>query len=551
MAPLEDKFERLQQLSDEQLIIGTTNGLSSSTNWLNDGFGKKSSQVFGAEQQRASLKRSLDQKLELQQQLDQLARQVRERARRASVAGEIQQLNRIAEFKRNYGTCQQLADQSNQQTKLADREQKRTAESGDSPCKSCRLEREFEPTTEVVGRLGKSFEGHLTIGQEAVKTTSASLESNLNGDGSTGGPEEEPSGGKATLLERAAKVIPGLGIILALCASLSLGTAGMLVKLTHSVNGIQVAILRSLIQFVIYAFIISFRKISLLPEKGEWIPVFSRACLGASSMCFTYYALNLIPLGDATAIRFSLPIWTLIVSYFFLNESCQFTKVFAVLVAVFGVVLIAKPDDCLYLGHILLRSLGMESGKEFELHQHEHEEAREHELESVVKLDEHHLSANINQTLNTNGSVAPDFVVLNRDKLAALAASEGERMAARQFGGCMLALASSILLSLSLIALRLAKKTPAEITIFWLSVLSILIGNSILFALNEWSLPDNLLDLFYILLNGLCGSAGQWFITSALKIEQSGIIALARTFDIEVAFLYSALLLHEDIRTTR
>lgn len=49
---------------------------------------------------------------------------------------------------------------------------------------------------------------------------------------------------KLSFIERLAKLIPGLGIILALCASVFLGTAGMLVKLTTSVHGIQVAVFR-------------------------------------------------------------------------------------------------------------------------------------------------------------------------------------------------------------------------------------------------------------------------------------------------------------------
>lgn len=47
-----------------------------------------------------------------------------------------------------------------------------------------------------------------------------------------------------SILHRAAKRIPCLGILLALCASLFLSSAGMLVKMTSSVHGIQVAVFR-------------------------------------------------------------------------------------------------------------------------------------------------------------------------------------------------------------------------------------------------------------------------------------------------------------------
>lgn len=352
---------------------------------------------------------------------------------------------------------------------------------------------------------------------------------------------------QVSLIERLAKWIPGLGIILALCASVFLGTAGMLVKLTYSVHGIQVAVFRAMIQMVIYGTLIGLRgdRTSWLPARGEWIPVGLRALLGGSSITFSYYALKLIPLGDATTIRFSLPIWTLIMSYFFLGESCSLFKITAVVTAVCGVVLIAKPDDCLYLLHLLLRSLGFESTQEFYEHKHEYELNKEHEIAHLLSQDDSMIVKSamfpMQNTTTTTG--------INQDELVNRLPITNDTL--RQFEGCSMALASSICLSLSLIALRLCKRTPAECTILWLSIFSILIGTTTLLLLNEWRLPDNIHDYMYILLNGLCGSIGQWFITSASKIEQSGVIALARTFDIEIAFLYSALLLGEQIRVTR
>lgn len=49
---------------------------------------------------------------------------------------------------------------------------------------------------------------------------------------------------KKTVLQKAADTIPCLGILLALGASIFLGSAGMLVKMTRSVHGIQVAVFR-------------------------------------------------------------------------------------------------------------------------------------------------------------------------------------------------------------------------------------------------------------------------------------------------------------------
>lgn len=71
---------------------------------------------------------------------------------------------------------------------------------------------------------------------------------NLNGspDESTADEEaalESPVEQKTFIL-RLADRIPCLGILMALCASFFLGSAGMLVKMTRSVHGIQVAVLR-------------------------------------------------------------------------------------------------------------------------------------------------------------------------------------------------------------------------------------------------------------------------------------------------------------------
>lgn len=268
-----------------------------------------------------------------------------------------------------------------------------------------------------------------------------------------------------------------------------------------------------MIQLVIYMFIIFIKKLPYVPERGERLPVFGRAFLGSASITFSYYALKLIPLGDATTIRFSLPIWTLIISYLVLNESCSLLKILAVFVSISGVVLIAKPDDVLYILNRILESLGVgHSGTEPEA------------------------LANASSSSATSSGQDVNLVPLSDTS--------------HQLEGCILALSSSICLSMSLIALRLCKRTPAEITILWLSVLSILIGSVTLICIGEWRFPDNWLDVIYIGLNGLCGAMGQWFITSALKVEQSGVISLARTFDIQVAFLYSAFLLREQIRIT-
>lgn len=309
-----------------------------------------------------------------------------------------------------------------------------------------------------------------------------------------------------------------------------------------------------MIQMIIYAFIISCRRIDWIPKRDEMIPVAMRATLGGISITFSYYALKLIPLGDATTIRFSLPVWTLIMSYFFLHESCSLYKIAAVVISISGVVLVTKPDDCVYWFYKFLSLFqSNESDKHVNVAMSQYQtwqslhNSKEIALmigsPDVVGID---LAQQGNFSLvSNNGTSLSDF----QDPQILVGAIHYDPL--RQVEGCMMALAASICLSISIIALRLCKQTPSEITILWLSINSVAVGSLTLLALGEWTMPDNLRDCLYIVLNGICGSLGQWFMTNSLKVEQSGLIALARTFDIEVAFLYSALLLDEEIRTTR
>lgn len=96
-------------------------------------------------------------------------------------------------------------------------------------------------SAETTSQLGRNCNMNSLVGR---KVASGELET---GNGSRRGRTNENNNNNSeqnSLLFRAAKRVPGLGIMLALCASLFLGSAGMLVKLTQSVHGIQIAVLR-------------------------------------------------------------------------------------------------------------------------------------------------------------------------------------------------------------------------------------------------------------------------------------------------------------------
>lgn len=240
--------------------------------------------------------------------------------------------------------------------------------------------------------------------------------------------------------------------------------------------------------------IIFVRRLDWFPVRDERTLVFVRCIIGSISVTLWYFALKLpIPFGDATTIRFTLPIWTLILGFFFLNESITLRKVIACIVALLGVVLVVQPQSLFDWLNSLTDS-----------------------------QDNEVISSEIGQ----------------------------EDISGRLLGA-LLAIISSITLASSLTLLRLCKKTPAEVIIMWLSVFSALFAVLFVVIFDTLKLPNNLKDWGLVVLNGLLATLGQVLFTNALKIEQSGVCSVLRSFDIVVAFFYGIVLLDEEIKLLR
>lgn len=145
--------------------------------------------------------------------------------------------------KRNYGSCE--FSPFNQDTKIREEHN-----FGDRSLKIITklhlITQSFENDTKKSGSLSANSTlmqmswppSTTTTKSKSIEFTNYSRNSQFDDIRST--HETETS----TLSERASKAIPCLGIIFSLCASVFLGSAGMLVKMTTSVHGIQVAVFR-------------------------------------------------------------------------------------------------------------------------------------------------------------------------------------------------------------------------------------------------------------------------------------------------------------------
>ncbi|KAI1289548.1 Solute carrier family 35 member G1 [Halotydeus destructor] len=123
--------------------------------------------------------------------------------------------------------------------------------------------------------------------------------------------------------------------------------------------------------------------------------------------------------------------------------------------------------------------------------------------------------------------------------------------------GTIMSFVSSISGSLTFVMMRKLKKTPIPVVIAWFSILSISMGAIILTVIHLYmdqriKLPTEFTVQEWLLLlcNGLCGVVGQFGLTTALKIEEASVVALVRTTDILVAFVYQVSFLNEAVQWT-
>lgn len=80
------------------------------------------------------------------------------------------------------------------------------------------------------------------------------------------------------------------------------------------------------------------------PSLREFYYITGRGLFGCIGIGALFFAFNHIPLGDATALIFTSPVWTAILGYFLLKEGWSIHDSFAVVLSLVGVTLITRPS---------------------------------------------------------------------------------------------------------------------------------------------------------------------------------------------------------------
>lgn len=262
----------------------------------------------------------------------------------------------------------------------------------------------------------------------------------------------------------------------------------------------------------------------LVPRDEIWVNT-ARAVFGTVGVFGSYCALKYISIGDATAIIFSSPIWTSILSHFILNEPIQWIQLIALPISLLGIILIAHPALIVHVDHLSLTKPPLSTLPNGSITDTGNQTLLNKTTTTAAIILQHD-NHNINVPLLDNG---PDIE--------------------QRWPGIVIALLVSLVVSGTYIVLKYRKKTPIQTTTFWLSffvVFCTLIFMSI-FGFGE--MPSGW-EWALLVGNGVVSWLGQSCLQWAFLHESASILSILRTLDVAITFSLSALFLDEDIYWT-
>lgn len=133
------------------------------------------------------------------------------------------------------------------------------------------------------------------------------------------------------------------GIFLALVSGMFFTLSSAAVKALRSVDPMELLVIRSLVQVIVVLPVALYSGAGVLGPKGHRGLLQLQGVVGALTLVLLFFSFRRLPLGDATTIIFSSPVFVLILSFLFLREPCGFFRTLVVCMLLTGVVLISKP----------------------------------------------------------------------------------------------------------------------------------------------------------------------------------------------------------------
>ncbi|XP_064780292.1 solute carrier family 35 member G1-like isoform X3 [Oncorhynchus masou masou] len=242
----------------------------------------------------------------------------------------------------------------------------------------------------------------------------------------------------------------------------------LLVKTIDGVHAVEISAIRCFFQMLFVMPMLIYHKTGFLGPRDKRIYLVMRGFLGSNAMILLFYAVQQMPLADATVIMFSNPVFTALLAWIFLKEKCTIWDCVFTVFTLAGVIMIARPP--FIFG------------------------ARIEEIEG-------------DYTNHLKGTIAA-------------------------FGGAMGAACTFVILR------KMGKSVHYNLSVWYYAVIGFIECVITLFILGEWTIPFCGRDRWILMLIAILGIAGQTFLTKALQIEKAGPVALMRTVDVVLAFIF-------------
>ncbi|XP_037546988.1 solute carrier family 35 member G1 [Nematolebias whitei] len=148
----------------------------------------------------------------------------------------------------------------------------------------------------------------------------------------------------ASAREEKPKRCPGLGLFYAFLSTVFFSIISLLVKTLQEVHAIEISALRCFFQMLFVVPLLIYHKTGFLGPRDQRIYLVLRGFLGSNAMILLYYAVQQMPLADATVIMFSNPVFTSLLAWIFLKEKCTIWDCVFTVFTITGVILITRPS---------------------------------------------------------------------------------------------------------------------------------------------------------------------------------------------------------------
>ncbi|XP_019901873.2 solute carrier family 35 member G1 isoform X2 [Esox lucius] len=249
----------------------------------------------------------------------------------------------------------------------------------------------------------------------------------------------------------------------------------LLVKTIDGVHAVEISAIRCFFQMLFVMPMLIYYKTGFLGPRDKRVYLVMRGFVGSNAMILLFYAVQQMPLADATVIMFSNPVFTALLAWIFLKEKCTIWDCVFTVFTLAGVIMIARPPFIFGA-----RVEGIEG----------------------------------DYTSHLKGTIAA-------------------------FGGAVGAACTFVILR------KMGKSVHYFLSVWYYAVIGFIECVITLFILGEWTIPFCGRDRWILMLIAILGIAGQTFLTKALQIEKAGPVALMRTIDVVLAFIFQFIFFNQ------